>query len=770
MPGKRPRSEDEPAQGEEPAQDALMPMTAEDKEEAARMEEIAKRAEKRAEERAAAKLAAQNVAESTQQTITEQPTISTTVAAAPPKVEKAGFMSKKEREKAALARLAAKRNDAEDKAKDAKDSFKRFASGQNDEDKRRDERRAREREEKERERRNVEESRGNKEAEKELEAVKKAYLGGKKEKPLIKRDKKKDKFKMDYDVSEDTSRHDFNPLYNNRMQVNVLFGRGFQAGIDQREQKKNSNFLQALGDKRMQEMRELERGDNTLTEADKRKNEKERKQASQAIQNQKNAELSHLDEIAKKQMGLHWKDKQLKDMQERDWRIFREDFDIRIQGGRATHPLRYWKEASFPDEIMRAVDSLGYKDPSPIQRQAIPIGLARRDIIGIAETGSGKTAAFTIPLLTILLRCPAEIINRCAEEGPLAVIMAPTRELAQQIEEECIKLAQYTPFKTACVVGGQDIESQGVLLREGVQVVIGTPGRMVDLIQSNYLVLNQCNYIVLDEADRMVDMGFEEALTVVLDAMGGLLKSEDEEKAMTEAAAAAEGNQMVRVTAMFSATMSPEVQRIAKRYLRHPAIIKIGDEDSGKNKRIEQRIEFISEGAKKSRIASELRRLRRDDKCIIFVNAKKQGDTIQAFLEKADFHCGILHGGKSQEQREDTLESFRAGNFKILVATDVAGRGLDIPDVSHVFNFDMSQKIEAYTHRIGRTGRAGKSGVAITFLTDNDAEVMYDLKKYLESTNSAIPDSLKKHQAAQQPYGTRNEEGKIIGQKKKFND
>jgi ATP-dependent RNA helicase DDX23/PRP28 len=382
--------------------------------------------------------------------------------------------------------------------------------------------------------------------------------------------------------------------------------------------------------------------------------------------------------------------------------------------------------------------------------------MARRDIIGIAETGSGKTCAFLVPLLNYFLSLPEASQSRdsVAENGPLGIIMAPTRELAQQIDEEAVKLMLYTTFQSFCIVGGQDIEDQGAKLRNGVHLVTGTPGRLVDCLESNYLVLNQCNYIVLDEADRMVDMGFEAALTKVLDAMGGLMKNEDEEVAMQEAQQAQQGLSDVRVTAMFSATMSPEVERIAKRYLRHPAIIKIGDEDSGKNKRIDQQIIWLtSEAQKKGKILELLRRLQGDQKCIVFVNAKKQADVVGRDLERNGLRVAVLHGGKAQAEREETLETFRKGQFQILVATDVAGRGLDIPDVSHVFNYDCPQKIAAYTHRIGRTGRAGKTGVAVTLLTDNDADVMYDLKNYLESTDSAVPDPLKRHEAAQSSTG-----------------
>ena len=178
-------------------------------------------------------------------------------------------------------------------------------------------------------------------------------------------------------------------------------------------------------------------------------------------------------------------------MNDRDWRIFREDFDIRIQGGRATLPLRYWAEGNFPEPVIKAIEDLGYKEPSAIQRQAIPIGLEKRDIIGIAETGSGKTAAFTIPMICYMMNLPDNYISRCNEHGPLAVIMAPTRELAQQIEKEIIKFCKFTTFLTACIVGGQDIEQQGYVLRKGVQIVCGTPGRLIDCIENNYLVLNQ---------------------------------------------------------------------------------------------------------------------------------------------------------------------------------------------------------------------------------------------------------------------------------------
>lgn len=335
-----------------------------------------------------------------------------------------------------------------------------------------------------------------------------------------------------------------------------------------------------------------------------------------------------------------------------------------------------------------------------------------------------------------------------------------------QIDKECKKILKFTKFSSTYIVGGQSFDEQGLTLRNGVEIVIGTPGRLIDCLKNNILVLNQCNYVVLDEADRMIDMGFEPQVVEVLEEMGGLLKSEDELQAELQEKNTQLGNSYYRVTAMFSATMSPEVEVIAKKYLRHPVIVKIGDEESGKNKRIEQRVFFLAESQKKGKLVEELRALESNDKIIIFINSKKSGDSIGWQLENLNYEVGILHGGKSQEQREETLEMFRTGEIKILVATDVAGRGLDIPDVSHVINYDCPNKIQSYCHRIGRTGRAGKFGVATTFLTDADSEVMFDLKNYLESTDSAIPHQLLHHPAAQAPVGTRDEKGRLLNAKK----
>lgn len=309
------------------------------------------------------------------------------------------------------------------------------------------------------------------------------------------------------------------------------------------------------------------------------------------------------------------------------------------------------------------------------------------------------------------------------------------------------------------------------MLRRGVEVCVGTPGRLNDCLESHLMVLNQCVYVVLDEADRMIDMGFEPQVNSILDAIGLKLKSENEEVAwmqedqVSKKGAASLG---IRITAMFSATMPPEVEKLAKTFLRHPAIVAIGDTEGVKNKRIEQRIMWTTAGAKKNELIKILKSstLTDDAKTIVFVNEKKACNLISKAIEQAGFHPTTLHGGKKQDEREIALREFKEGIRDVLVATDVAGRGIDIPDVTHVINFDMPDKIDKYCHRIGRTGRAGKDGLSSTLLCEDDSEVFYELKKYLTDTQQAVPHQLASHASAKVAPGTRNDRGEIMGQRR----
>ncbi|KAJ1679837.1 mRNA splicing protein prp28, partial [Spiromyces aspiralis] len=363
---------------------------------------------------------------------------------------------------------------------------------------------------------------------------------------------------------------------------------------------------------------------------------------------------------------------------------------------------------------------------------AIPIGLEGRDIIGIAETGSGKTAAFVIPMLTYIMKL-SKITEANMGDGPYALILAPTRELALQIESETQKFAKLLGYTCVSIVGGHSMEGQAFSLRNGAEIIIATPGRLRDCLDRRILVLNQCSCVVMDEADRMIDMGFEADMNFILDA----LPDRETHK---------------RQTTMFSATMPPLVERMAKKYLIQPAVITIGTAGKAVDT-VVQRVEFINSDDKKRQRTLELLE-QYASPIIIFVNQKKNVDMLTGFVNSSGYNAVALHGGKSQEQREHALDKLKKGEADILIATDVAGRGIDVKDVQLVINFDMAKNIEEYTHRIGRTGRAGKQGTAFTFLSNEDTNVLYDLKKMIMSSPiSKCPPELANHEAAQAPPG-----------------
>ncbi|XP_075980409.1 putative ATP-dependent RNA helicase DDX23 [Anticarsia gemmatalis] len=566
-----------------------------------------------------------------------------------------------------------------------------------------------------------------KDKEREEEAIKARYLGIVKKKRRVRRLNDR-KFVFDWDASEDTS-NDYNALYKERHQVQ-FFGRGHIAGIDIKSQKKDySKFYGNLLEKRRTEL-------------------------------EKEQEKSRLRKVKKKEDkqkwdDRHWSEKDQDEMTERDWRIFREDYNITIKGGKIPNPIRSWKEAGFHPDIMDIISKVGYKSPTPIQRQAIPIGLQNRDIIGVAETGSGKTLAFLIPLLTWIQSLPKSERMEDADQGPYAIILAPTRELAQQIEEETNKFGIPLGITSVVVVGGLSREEQGFKLRLGCEIVIATPGRLIDVLENRYLVLTRCTYVVLDEADRMIDMGFEPDVQKILEYMPVSNIKPDTDAAEDASLLLANYNskKKYRQTVMFTATMPPAVERLARSYLRRPAIVYIGSVGKPVD-RTEQVVYMIGENEKRRKLTEILQR-GVEPPIIIFVNQKKGADVLAKGLEKLGFNACTLHGGKGQEQRDFALASLKNGSKDILVATDVAGRGIDIKDVSMVINYDMAKTIEDYTHRIGRTGRAGKTGKAISFVTKEDSALFYDLKQVLlTSSVSTCPPELMNHPEAQHKPGT----------------
>lgn len=454
---------------------------------------------------------------------------------------------------------------------------------------------------------------------------------------------------------------------------------------------------------------------------------------------------SYSDE--EEEFETHVRDKKISEMSERDWRIFREDNDIIIKGGRVPHPIRTWEEGSvLPDYILKSIQDAGYKKPSAIQMQGIPIGLEKRDMIGLAPTGSGKSAAFLIPLIMYLHSLPP-MSSMSADLGPYSIIIAPSRELAIQIHEEFGKFAKYTKFRAVCLVGGRSAEDQAMQLGIGVDVIIGTPGRIQDCLERHFTTLQQCHYVVLDEADKMIKENFEESLNYILDCIPDTnLKSEDEKIAEIQEKECKQGVKKYRITMMFSATMSPALEKLARKFLRCPSYISIGEPGAGK-KEIEQIVEFLEdESRRKERLRGILDKT--NGPVMIFVNHKKTADFLCKFLEKYNYKASTLHGGKSQDAREKALKGFKSAKYDILVCTNLVARGIDVTGVSLVVNMDCPDIIDDYVHRIGRTGRANMKGKALTFIGKKDEGIFYDLREYLEKNNQTVPNELLHHHAS----------------------
>lgn len=398
------------------------------------------------------------------------------------------------------------------------------------------------------------------------------------------------------------------------------------------------------------------------------------------------------------------RDKTVGEMSQRDWRIFREDHGITCKiytssGNAVPPPIRAWRELGVDAKLLAGIE-IKYKKPTPIQMQVPPLALASRDVLALAETGSGKTLAFGIPILQQMHLEPR--VTMQDNTGPHAVILAPTRELAIQISESIIPLAKILEINILEVVGGRDIQDQTSRIHNA-DIIVATPGRLVDLLKNRFVVLSRCHRVVLDEADRMVEMGFEPDLQYILNQCP-----------------------VKRQTLMFSATMPAAVQRLSTSYLTEFVQVSVGEIGQVVS-RIDQRAEVLSENIKPRRLASILGSNEFRPPIMIFTNEKAKCNIVQDTVIGLGFRAAVLHSGRSQQQRENALSQFKSGYIDVLIATDVAGRGIDVKDISLVINYDMANSIEGtfllnvgYTHRIGRTARAGRLGCAITFLTDNE--------------------------------------------------
>ncbi|WP_299302938.1 DEAD/DEAH box helicase [uncultured Litoreibacter sp.] len=342
-------------------------------------------------------------------------------------------------------------------------------------------------------------------------------------------------------------------------------------------------------------------------------------------------------------------------------------------------------------------------NPTPIQEEAIPIILTGRDVMGLAQTGTGKTLAFGLPIIHNLIK----IGTKPDPKTVRALILAPTRELAKQIQDNLKMFQGGGHLKINMVVGGLSMNTQRKALERGTDILVATPGRLIDLLEQKALTLSEATYLVLDEADQMLDMGFIHALRQIA-------------KLIPEK----------RQTLLFSATMPKLMEELAATYLDHPRKVQVARPGKTADK-ITQSVHFVAKAAKNDLLV-ELLDKHRDELALVFSRTKHGAEKLKKMLEKKGFAAGSIHGNKSQNQRDRSLAAFKSGDIRILVATDVAARGIDIPDVAFVYNFDLPNVPENYVHRIGRTARAGKEGEAIAFCAPDEMSEMKDIEKVLK--------------------------------------
>lgn len=359
-------------------------------------------------------------------------------------------------------------------------------------------------------------------------------------------------------------------------------------------------------------------------------------------------------------------------------------------------------ELGLSDAVLAAVDHLGYTEPTPVQAQAIPLVLQGRDIIAAAKTGTGKTAAFSLPSLDILARAERK-------KAPAMLVITPTRELAMQIQEVCQTIARTRGLRVANVVGGVKIEPQIDRLARGVDVLIATPGRLIDLMNQRAVDLSQVQVLVLDEADRMLDMGFLPSVRRIVEATP---KS--------------------RQTLLFSATIDKGVLDQVDAMLNDPAIVQIAAKGETADT-VEQYIAHVPHTLKPDLLAALLKE-RGHKRVIVFARTRHRADAACRKLKRAGYHAEAIHSDRSQNQRKRALDNFASGETDILVATDVLARGIDVDEVSYVVNYDVPTQAEDYVHRIGRTGRAGASGFAVSFVSPETADALRDIQKLLKRT------------------------------------
>ncbi|MEO8910838.1 MAG: DEAD/DEAH box helicase [Gemmatimonadaceae bacterium] len=361
-------------------------------------------------------------------------------------------------------------------------------------------------------------------------------------------------------------------------------------------------------------------------------------------------------------------------------------------------------ELDLAPEVLQAVRDAGYTHPTPIQQQAIPLALAGRDLIGLAQTGTGKTAGFTLPIIHNLISAPLTDESGEPVHRVRVLILTPTRELAAQVEESFRKYGKFTSLRVVPIFGGVGIEPQSKTLRAGVDVVVATPGRLLDHMERQNVVFDELEVLVLDEADRMLDMGFAPQLNRIVSEIPPY-----------------------RQTLLFSATMPPEVEALARKYLRKPVVVQVG--------RRSEAVSTVTHAVypvpreRKTTLLVELLKQAAMDSVLIFTRTKHGADRVVNALEDAGIAATAMHADKSQGERTRALEDFKSGKIRVLVATDIAQRGLDVFGITHVINYDVPQQPEDYVHRIGRTGRAAATGDAYTFMSPDEIAMVRTIER-----------------------------------------
>ncbi len=375
---------------------------------------------------------------------------------------------------------------------------------------------------------------------------------------------------------------------------------------------------------------------------------------------------------------------------------------------RADAPTVRFADFGLAPAITRALADQGYVHPTPIQAQAIPVVLQGRDVMGAAQTGTGKTAGFSLPIIQLLL-AHANTSMSPARHPVRALVLTPTRELAVQVADNVKAYAQHTPLRSTVVFGGMDMKPQTEILRRGVEIVIATPGRLLDHVEQKNVNLSQVQMLVMDEADRMLDMGFLPDLQRIIN----LLPKK-------------------RQNLMFSATFSPEIKKLANSFLTDPVTIEVARSNATADK-VTQVVYKVDEEQKRD-VVEFLIRQRQLKQVIIFSNTKIGASRLSRYLEQAGIKASAIHGDKTQQERMAALDAFKKGEIEVLVATDVAARGLDITDLPCVINYDLPYNAEDYVHRIGRTGRAGASGDALSVYSDKDERLLADIEKLIKQS------------------------------------